>query len=467
MLDSHWDADKLFRGFRIATMASESMLSPESSEMPDSQRTPDSHGTPASIGSISANAKSNVGGYGYPLTASEFAKNSSLLGIIDDAVLATRGDRIAWIVPEAAMPEMLKRGSNQRTEIIDGKGDWLTPGLIDCHTHLVYGGNRAHEWEARLRGATYTELAKAGGGILSTVTSTREASEDELLLSAQRRLRQFMREGVTTIEIKSGYGLNLESELKQLRVARRIGNEGAISVEPTLLAAHSVPPEYRGRQDEYVDWVCNEMIPSAVGMCTSVDAFCESIAFDLKQTERILRAALDHRLKIKVHAEQLTCSGSAAMAASMGAISADHLEYLSASDCATLAMHQTVATLLPGAFYCLRENQRPPVNALRQAGVVMAVASDCNPGSSPMCSILLAANMACNLFGLTVDEAWLGMTRHAARALRIDRDRGMLLPGMRADMARWRVKNLAEVISMLGGSECHSVYVGGQKRAEV
>lgn len=438
MTNHDCDVDKLLIGFRMATMV------------------------PRSMHSQLSGAFSTFAGGGAKLSIDD-----SLLGVIDNAVLALCGDRIVWIAPNSELPNIIRRCASKHIEVIEGNGDWLTPGLIDCHTHLVFGGNRASEWQARLRGATYAELAKAGGGILSTVAKTRESSVEDLLKSAKRRLKQFIREGVTTIEIKSGYGLDLETELKQLQVARLIACDNEISVETTLLAAHAVPPEYHGRRDQYVDWVCSEMIPAARGLCTAVDAFCESIAFDLKQTEKVFRSALDNGFQIKIHAEQLSYSGSAAMAASMGAISADHLEYLSDADCTILAQNNTVATLLPGAFYCLKEKRVPPIHALREAKATMAVASDCNPGSSPMCSILLAANMACNLFGLTVDEAWLGITRHAAMALNAGHDRGMLFPGMRADVARWQVENLAEVIYSLGGAECHSVYVGGKLRSEV
>ena len=346
-------------------------------------------------------------------------EDASGLGIVKHASLATRDGKIAWILPDDCLPKQLSAETTlpgdrdesgnptevkvhgidlSDTEVIEGRDQWLTPGLIDCHTHLIYGGNRANEWEARLAGATYADIAKAGGGILASVRSTRAATDEELLASAARRLAPFMREGVTTVEIKSGYGLNLENELKMLRVAQQLGQTLNISVEPTLLAAHAVPEEYRGRTEEYAELICQEIIPAAKGWCTSVDAFCETIAFNWQQTERVLQAALQQNLKIKIHAEQLSDSGSAAAAAKLGALSADHLEYLRDEDCLILARHGTVATLLPGAFYCLRETQLPPIAALRAAGVPLAVASDANPGSSPLGSLLLAANMACNFF---------------------------------------------------------------------
>ena len=416
--------DRLYRGFRLATMA------PPGSWL----------GGPRTDGNT---IHSHSTGY----------------GIIENAVLATRQGRIAWILPESSLPRDLFR-----LETIQGNGEWLTPGLIDCHTHLVYCGDRAHEWEARLQGVSYADIAKSGGGILSTVRSTRASSEDELFDSASTRLRRLMSDGVTTIEIKSGYGLELETELKQLRVARRLGEDYLISVQPTLLAAHAIPSEYQGRSDEYVQWICQEMIPASKGFCTSVDAFCESIAFTLQQTERIFQAAIDHGLRIKIHAEQLSSTGSAVMASRMGALSADHLEYLRESECSILAEHQTVATLLPGAFYCLKEKQAPPIAALRAAGVPMAIATDCNPGSSPLQSLLLAANMACNFFGLTAQEAWLGITRHAAQALGLEKQIGSLLPGLRADLAVWNARTLAEVLYGLGHQPCAAVYYGDQPR---
>ncbi len=417
--------DRLYRGFRIATMA------PPGSWL----------GGPRSDGNT-------------------IHLDSSSYGIVENAVLATRQDRIAWILPESSLPKDLSR-----LETIQGNGEWLTPGLIDCHTHLVYGGNRAHEWEARLKGMSYAEIAKSGGGILSTVRSTREATEDELYQAASVRLKRLMSEGVTTIEIKSGYGLELETELKQLRVALRLGREFGVTVQPTLLAAHAVPKEFQGHTEDYVDWICQEMIPAAKGICTAVDVFCETIAFSLSQTQRIFQVAIDHGLRIKVHAEQLSASGSAAMAAKMGALSADHLEYLQESECAVLAEHGTVATLLPGAYYCLKEKQAPPIAALRNAGVPMAVATDCNPGSSPLQSLLLAANMACNMFGLTVQEAWLGMTRHAAQALGLEKQVGSLLPGLRADLAIWNAQSLSEILYGIGHNPCSAVYYGSQSRS--
>lgn len=381
------------------------------------------------------------------------------LGIVDSIDIALAGRKIVWMGATSRAPVW-----SSEVELVLGEQRWLTPGLIDCHTHLVYGGHRAEEWERRLAGATYTEIAQAGGGILSTVRATRAASQATLYESAAMRLQHWLRNGVTTIEIKSGYGLDLETERKMLQVAQELGRGHSIDVVPTLLAAHAIPEEYRGRPDAYVDWICREMIPASVGLCTSVDAFCETIAFDWPQTERVLRAAREHGLAIRLHAEQLSSLHSAARAAELGALSVDHLEYLQEDECSVLAKYGTVAVMLPGAFYTLRETQLPPVEGLRAAGVPMAVATDANPGSSPIHSLLIAANMACNLFRLTVEEAWLGMTRHAARALGLQGQVGVILPGHQANLAIWEGDCLAEVLFSLGHQPCVGVYYRGQRR---
>ena len=378
-------------------------------------------------------------------------------GALVDVAIGVTDGVIQWIVPRDQLPAL-----GDDVVIVDGDNRWLTPGLIDCHTHLIYGGNRASEWEMRLSGVPYEQIARQGGGILSTVTATRAASEDQLVDSAAGRLGCLIAEGVTTVEVKSGYGLNLNSELKMLRAARRLADRCGIHVETTLLGAHAVPPEFKGKADDYLDVVCNEMIPAVVDekLCSSVDAFCETIAFDQVQTKRVFHAAIEAGLNIKVHAEQLTNMGMAAAAARMGAISADHLEYLSEQDCETLVENGTVATLLPGAFYCLKETQLPPVAALIKNKVPIAIATDSNPGSSPMLSLILAGNMACNLFGLTPELALAGITRNAARALALD-DRGEIRIGMRADFAVWDVGSPAEILYQIGGNPCVAVYRGG------
>ena len=378
-------------------------------------------------------------------------------GMLQDVAIGVSDGLTQWIQPTSDLPKF-----DDSVQIIDGKNQWMTPGLIDCHTHLVYGGNRANEWEMRLGGVPYEEIARQGGGILSSVTATRAATEEQLVESAATRLNCLVSEGVTTVEIKSGYGLDVETELKMLRSAKAVAERCNVHVETTLLGAHAVPPEFKGKPEDYLAIVCNEMIPAAVAeeLCSSVDAFCESIAFDVPQTQQVFRAAIDAGLQIKVHAEQLTNMGMAAEAARMGAISADHLEYLSAEDCKILAEHGTVATLLPGAFYCLKETQKPPVAALLESGTRIAIATDSNPGSSPMLSLLLAGNMACNLFGLTPELALAGMTRNAAAALALS-DRGEIRVGARADFAVWNVGSMAEILYQIGGNPCTAVYRGG------
>ncbi len=377
-------------------------------------------------------------------------------GEIVDGAIAVRGDEIVWVGPMSDLPEVDAAG------VVEGLGRLVTPGIIDCHTHLVYGGSRAEEWRQRLNGASYEQIARAGGGILSTVRATREASEAELLESALRRARQLLRCGVTTLEIKSGYGLTTEDELKMLRVARRVGDELAVDVHPTLLAAHAVPPEFAGRADDYIDLVCTEMIPAARGLATAVDVFTENIAFDLSQTERVFQAALDHGFKIKIHADQLSNMGGAALAARMGAVSADHLEYLDEAGVRAMAEAGTVATLLPGAFYFLNESQRPPVASLHQHGVPIAVATDLNPGSSPLIHPLVGGNMACTLFGLTPEESLRGMTSAAAAALGVQDRAGRIAVGCRADFALWDVRTAAELVYMIGHNPCVGVCRGGR-----
>jgi imidazolonepropionase len=380
-------------------------------------------------------------------------------GAITDGALAVTGDRIAWVGKRDDLPGGASRPA---ATVHDGGGRWMTPGLIDCHTHLVFGGERAREFELRLKGASYKEIARAGGGIVSTVAATRAASEDELLAAARRRLDAFLREGVTTIEIKSGYGLDTASELKMLRVARRLGAEAPVSVATSFLGAHALPPEYAGRQGDYVDLVCAEMLPAVArsGLADAVDAFCETIGFTADETARIFSAAASLGFKVKLHADQLSDLGGAGLAARFGALSADHLEYTSLDSVRAMAAAGTVAVLLPGANYFLRERQMPPVAAFRDAGVPIAIASNCNPGSAPVLSLLLMLSMAATLFRLTPEEALAGVTRNAARALGLD-DRGMLAAGKRADLALWDIAHPAELAYWIGYNPCHTVVQGG------
>lgn len=327
-----------------------------------------------------------------------------------------------------------------------GQNGVMTPGLIDCHTHLVFGGQRADEFEQRLEGASYADIARAGGGIISTVRATRAASEDELFARAAPRLQALIDDGVTTVEIKSGYGLTVEDELKMLRVARRLGEAYPVTVVTTLLGAHAIPPEYADDSDGYIDLVCNRMIPAAVAenLADAVDVFCEHIAFSVPQCERVFAAAQQHGLPIKAHAEQLSNLGGAAAAARYGALSADHIEYLDETGVQAMQDAGSVAVLLPGAFHTLRETQHPPINALRQHGVPIAIATDGNPGSSPLFQATLMLNLACTLFRLTPQEALAGMTAHAARALG-DKNRGRLAEGAPADLCVWDIETPAEL----------------------
>jgi imidazolonepropionase len=383
-------------------------------------------------------------------------------GAIADGVVAVVGDRIVWVGKRDDLPGGASRPA---ATVHDGGGRWMTPGLIDCHTHLVFAGERAREFELRLKGASYEEIARAGGGIVSTVTATRAASEDALFAAARPRLDAFLREGVTTIEIKSGYGLDTASELKMLRVARRLGAEAPVSVAVSFLGAHALPPEYAGRQGDYVDLVCAEMLPAVArsGLADAVDAFCETIAFTADETVRIFTAAAALGLKVKLHADQLSDLGGAGLAARFGALSADHLEYTSLDSVRAMAASGTVAVLLPGANYFLRERQMPPVAAFRDAGVPIAIASNCNPGSAPVLSLLLMMSMAATLFRLTPEEALAGVTRNAARALGLD-DRGILAVGKRADLALWDIAHPAELTYWIGHNPCHAVVQGGVPR---
>jgi imidazolonepropionase len=381
-------------------------------------------------------------------------------GLIADAALVVEGSRIAWVGPRHALPTGLRQGATAH----DAQGALITPGLIDCHTHLVYGGDRAAEFEARLNGASYEEIARAGGGIVSTVKATRAADEATLLAQSRRRLRPLLAEGVTTVEIKSGYGLSEEAEAKCLRVARRLGEVERVAVRTTFLGAHALPPEFRGRADDYIAEVCR-MLPvlHAQGLVDAVDAFCETIGFTPAQTRRVFEAAQALGLPVKLHAEQLSDSGGAALAASFGALSSDHLEWLGEAGAQAMARAGSVAVLLPGAFYFLRDTRVPPIALLRQHGVAMAVSTDCNPGTSPCTSLLLMLNMACTLFRLTPEEALAGVTRNAARALGLA-DRGVLAAGLRADFVLWDAHSPAELAYAMGLNPHRATYVEGQAR---
>lgn len=383
-------------------------------------------------------------------------------GELLDAAIAVKDGRIAWFGPGDELPA-------SSAVLHDGQGCWLTPGLIDCHTHIVHAGNRSDEFEARLNGASYEDISRAGGGIMSTVRATRAASDDELLRQSLPRVLALLAEGVTTLEIKSGYGLDADSEAKMLRVARRIGEQLPVSVRTTFLGAHALPPEYAGQADAYIELLCAQMLPQLAGdgLVDAVDAFCERIGFTPAQTQRMFDAARVLGLPVKLHAEQLSDLGGAALVARYGGLSADHLEFLSDEGIAAMAQHGTVAVLLPGAYYFLRETQPPPVAALRAAGVPMAVSTDCNPGTSPMTSLLLAMNMACTLWRLTPQEALAGATCHAARALGLQDQTGSLVMGKRADFALWRIARPADLAYALGLNPCAGVVHGGVWRAPV
>ena len=381
-------------------------------------------------------------------------------GWIDDGALLTEGDTIRWVGADADLPP----GTAANAEH-DLHGALITPGLIDPHTHLVYGGDRAAEFEMRLLGTSYEDIARAGGGIRSTVAATRAASDEALYAGAAARARTLMAEGVTTIEIKSGYGLSQFHEARCLAVARQLGSTLPLTVRTTSLAAHALPPEYAGRADDYVTDACTWLAGQhAAGLVDAVDAFCDTIGFTPAQTERIFQAARDLGLPVKLHAEQLSNQHGAALAARYGALSCDHLEHLSPDGVAAMAQAGTVAVLLPGAYYFLRDTTLPPVQALRDAGVPIAIATDHNPGSSPTLSLLLMLNMACTLFRLTPEEAWRGVTVHAARALGLH-DRGTLAPGQRADLVVWNAEHPREMAYRFGHNPCQRVVFGGVERS--
>jgi imidazolonepropionase len=377
------------------------------------------------------------------------------LGVLRDGAIAARDGVIAWVGARRDLPD-------STAPVVDCDGAWVLPGLIDCHTHLVFGGDRAAEFEQRLEGATYEDIARAGGGILATVRATRAADEDTLIEQAAPRLEGLLAEGVTTVEIKSGYGLSLATELMQLRAARRLGSGGGVTVRTTLLAAHAVPPEYAGRQTEYARHVAEAIVPAAAeaGLADAVDAFADRIGFTTAETALVFDAARAAGLPVKLHADQLCDTGGAALAARYGALSADHLEHANAAGLAAMARAGSVAVLLPGACYFIRETRLPDIAAMRAAGLRLALATDLNPGSSPALSLLLMLNLGCTLFRLTVAEALRGVTRHAAAALGLA-DRGVLRAGLRCDLALYRVSRPAELCYWIGGNPCVGRVVAG------
>ncbi len=383
---------------------------------------------------------------------------SDTIGSIDDGALAIADGSIAWLGSRADMPDQTA------TETVSLAGRWITPALIDCHTHLVFGGDRAAEFEQRLAGASYQDIARAGGGILSTVRATRKLDADALYEVSLPRLEAIMASGVATIEIKSGYGLDVATEIKMLEVARRLGQATPVEVRTTLLAAHTVPPEFSGDPDGYIDLICNELIPAVAerGLADAVDAYCESIAFDAAQVARVFEAAAVHGLPVKLHADQLSDGEGAALAARFGALSADHLEYSSAAGIRAMADAGTVAVLLPGAYLTLNETQRPPLDALRDHGVAIAIATDCNPGTSPLTSMREAMALACRTFGLTPAECLAGATREAAHALGVESDRGTLEIGKRADLAVWDVNHPRDLGYWLGRQPLTDLFINGR-----
>jgi imidazolonepropionase len=381
------------------------------------------------------------------------------LGIVEDGAVAAKNGRIAYAGPARDLPT-----GWDAAERIDCDGRWITPGLVDCHTHLVFGGDRAHEFELRLKGASYEEIARAGGGIVSTVKATRAASEDDLVATALPRLDHLIAEGCTTVEVKSGYGLDLDTEMRVLRAARRLGQERSVAIATTFLGAHALPPEAKGDKDAYIAKVCVEMLPvlAREGLADAVDAFCEGIAFSPEQIARVFETAKALGLAVKLHADQLSNLHGAKLAAQYGALSADHLEYTDDEGAAAMAKAGTVAVLLPGAYYTLRETKAPPVAAFRQHGVRMALATDCNPGTSPLTSLLLAMNMGATLFRMNVEECLAGVTREAARALgRLD-EIGTLEPGKSCDLAVWNIERPAELVYRLGFNPLHKRIWRGQ-----
>lgn len=386
-------------------------------------------------------------------------ENDVAYGVIDNGALGVADGKIAWVGPESELP------SSGHCKTLSLNGRWITPALIDCHTHLVFGGDRAEEFEQRLSGVSYEDIAKAGGGILSTVKATRSASQNELAKSAAARLHTLSREGVSTVEIKSGYGLDLDNELKMLRAARSLAGSSGVSISTSFLGAHTVPPEFQGKADQYIEMLCREVLPKAVeeGLVDAVDAYCENIAFSTDQIAKLFEAAQSLNLPVKLHADQLSDSGGAELAASFHALSADHLEYTSKAGVTALADAGSVAVLLPGAYLTLRETQMPPVDMFRDKKVPIAVATDCNPGTSPVCSLRAAMYLATSLFRLTPEECLAGVTREAARALGLSHDRGTIETGKRADVAVWNIGHPRELSYWLGLNELSGLFIEGRE----
>jgi imidazolonepropionase len=384
--------------------------------------------------------------------------------VIEQGAMMSQGAQLAWVGEEASLPTSVDGQDIRHAESYDLRGAWVTPGLIDCHTHLVFAGTRAEEYSQRLRGVSYEQIARGGGGILSTVRAVRGASGLQLFDESVPRLQALIAEGVTTVEIKSGYGLTLADEIKMLQTARALGRAFPVTVSTTMLAAHTVPPEFSGSADSYIDAICREWLPAIheQGLIDAVDVFCDSIAFDARQAERLFHAAQKLDLPVKMHAEQLSNIGGTQLATRFNALSCDHLEYATKADAEALADSGTVAVLLPVAFYSLAAAQKPPVRALRAAGAAMAIATDCNPGSSPTASLLLAMSMATRLFGLRVEEVLAAVTRHAARAAGVDRNRGTLAAGYAADFAIWDVRSLDELGYWTGFNPCRGTVKAGE-----
>ncbi|XQW84696.1 imidazolonepropionase [Thalassotalea piscium] len=382
-------------------------------------------------------------------------------GTIENAALAIAKGKIIWLGKMSELPVY----DLATVEVIDGEGKWLTPGLIDCHTHLVYGGNRAHEFEMRLQGKSYLEIAKAGGGIISTVMATRAATEKELFESALPRLKSLHQQGVTTLEIKSGYGLDTINEIKMLKVSKQLANSFPVTIKRTFLGAHALPIEYKDDSQGYIDLICDEMLPEVAmqGLADAVDVFCEGIGFDITQTEQVFKAAQRHHLPVKVHAEQLSNLGGSELAAQYQALSSDHLEFLDEEGVNAMAKSGMTAVLLPGAYYFLRETQLPPIALLRKYKVPMAIATDANPGTSPIHSLQLMLNMACTLFRLTPAEALAGVTRHGAKALGLAETKGQLAVGFDADIAMWNINHPAELSYQFGVNPLTQLYVDGKQ----